>query len=250
MPEMVFCRGCGKEIHNTASACPACGASQRTGRNKSKVAAGLLAIFLGGLGIHRFYLGQWWGIFYLLLFWTWIPALVALVEGIVFLLSDQQKWDERYNGGIGTGAESSAVPIVIGFVAVGVVGISMVGILAAVAVPAYQDYTIRAKLQEAVNLSNPHRTSMGIACAERDLHAGQTNQYYGLANPSDYSGKYSQTIEVQVLNNSTAEVVITLNSIGSKIQQDDMIIYRGRCSAQGMEWEVGGNIPNTYLPRV
>ena len=40
---------------------------------KSKVAAGLLGIFLGGLGIHKFYLGRWgWGIVYLLFFWTYI----------------------------------------------------------------------------------------------------------------------------------------------------------------------------------
>lgn len=63
MADMVACRGCNKEIHRTAPTCPHCGASQRLGRYKSKVAAGVLGIFLGGLGVHRFYLGQWWGFF-------------------------------------------------------------------------------------------------------------------------------------------------------------------------------------------
>ena len=40
---------------------------------------------------------------------------------------------------------------------------AIIGILAAVAIPAYQGYTIKAKIQEAVNLSNPHRSSLGIA---------------------------------------------------------------------------------------
>jgi hypothetical protein len=94
---MVFCRGCGKEIHETAAACPTCGASQRVaGSGKSKVVAGVLALFLGGLGIHRFYLGQWWGIFYLIFCWTFIPMIVAFVEAIVFFVTDDQSWEAQY----------------------------------------------------------------------------------------------------------------------------------------------------------
>jgi TM2 domain-containing membrane protein YozV len=94
---MVYCRGCGKEIHESAIACPHCGAQQRAGQTgKSKVVAGVLALFLGGLGIHRFYLGQWWGIFYLLFCWTFIPSIVAFIEGIVFLLSDDASWNAKY----------------------------------------------------------------------------------------------------------------------------------------------------------
>ncbi len=38
-------------------------------RTKSKPLAGVLAIYLGGLGVHKFYLGQWgWGIVYLAAF--------------------------------------------------------------------------------------------------------------------------------------------------------------------------------------
>jgi TM2 domain-containing membrane protein YozV len=95
---MVFCRGCGREIHETAMACPHCGAPQRSGtQGKSKVVAGVLALFLGGLGIHRFYLGQWWGIFYLLFCWTLIPSFVAFVEAIVFFVTDDATWNAKYN---------------------------------------------------------------------------------------------------------------------------------------------------------
>src|SRR5688572_2036259 len=98
--DMVPCRGCQKLIHKTGVAFPHCGAAQRTKRYKSKLAAGLLAVFIGGFGVHRFYLGQWWGIFYLLLFWTWVPGIVALIEGIVILCSNEDKWDNKYNEGI------------------------------------------------------------------------------------------------------------------------------------------------------
>ncbi|WP_256744091.1 NINE protein, partial [Cronobacter sakazakii] len=51
---MVFCRGCGKEIHESARACPQCGATQFTGGNKNRISAALLAFFLGGFGAHKF----------------------------------------------------------------------------------------------------------------------------------------------------------------------------------------------------
>ncbi|MBO4374783.1 MAG: NINE protein [Lachnospiraceae bacterium] len=60
---------------------------------KSKVTAGLLGIFLGGLGIHKFYLGKiGMGILYIVFCWTYIPALVGLVEGIIYLASSDESF--------------------------------------------------------------------------------------------------------------------------------------------------------------
>ncbi len=59
---MVFCRGCGKEIHETAISCPHCGAQQGTGgvssTDKRILPAFLLRFLLGYLGAHRFYVGK------------------------------------------------------------------------------------------------------------------------------------------------------------------------------------------------
>ena len=50
--------------------------------NKKSVTTGvLLALFVGGLGIHKFWLGETGiGILYLLFFWSFIPALVAILD--------------------------------------------------------------------------------------------------------------------------------------------------------------------------
>ncbi|HEY0626437.1 MAG TPA: TM2 domain-containing protein [Allosphingosinicella sp.] len=92
----VHCRDCGSEIARSAVSCPQCGGRQRSGAGKSKIAAGFIALFLGGLGIHRFYLGQWWGLFYLLFCWTFIPAVIALVEAIVFFCTSDEAWEQKY----------------------------------------------------------------------------------------------------------------------------------------------------------
>ncbi len=57
-----FCPNCGSAVEENAAVCIQCGASLNsapasgTGQ-KSKLAAGLLGIFLGSLGVHNFYLG-------------------------------------------------------------------------------------------------------------------------------------------------------------------------------------------------
>jgi TM2 domain-containing membrane protein YozV len=90
-PRPPYCRNCGKSVTDQAIVCTACGAAPRSGGNfcqncaaatnpnqevcltcgvrlvggggvagsepKSKIVAGILGILLGGLGIHRFYLG-------------------------------------------------------------------------------------------------------------------------------------------------------------------------------------------------
>ncbi|MGV8979657.1 NINE protein [Clostridium sp.] len=64
---------------------------------KSKTTAGLLAIFLGGFGIHKFYLGKnGRGILYLVFCWTYIPSLIALVEGVIYLASSDENFYNKY----------------------------------------------------------------------------------------------------------------------------------------------------------
>lgn len=60
---------------------------------KSKVTAGLLGIFLGSLGVHKFYLGKTgMGILYLCFCWTYIPAVIGLIEGIIYLCSSDENF--------------------------------------------------------------------------------------------------------------------------------------------------------------
>lgn len=66
--------------------------------SKSKTVAALLAIFLGSFGAHRFYLRSYgWGILYLLFFWTLIPGLLGVVEGMRYLLMDESKFTAKYS---------------------------------------------------------------------------------------------------------------------------------------------------------
>lgn len=59
--------------------------------------AAVLAIFLGSFGAHRFYLRSYGlGTLYLLFFWTLIPGLLGLIEGIRYLLMDKDTFTAKY----------------------------------------------------------------------------------------------------------------------------------------------------------
>ncbi|MDI6478179.1 TM2 domain-containing protein [Cronobacter dublinensis] len=94
---MVFCRGCGKEIHESAKACPQCGATQVTAGSKNRISAALLAFFLGGIGVHKFYLGKvGQGFLYLIFFWTFILAIISFVEFIIYLCDTDENFARKY----------------------------------------------------------------------------------------------------------------------------------------------------------
>ena len=65
--------------------------------SKSKTTAGLLAIFLGGFGAHKFYLGKIkTGILYLIFCWTYVPAIIGFIEGIMYLTASDEKFYNNY----------------------------------------------------------------------------------------------------------------------------------------------------------
>lgn len=99
-----FCGECGEVIKAKAEICPKCGVRQLAppsmaimGAKKSKVAAGLLGIFFGGIGLHKFYLGQnLLGVIYILFCWTFIPAIVGFCEGIIYLLNSEESFQKTW----------------------------------------------------------------------------------------------------------------------------------------------------------
>ncbi|HEY1073416.1 TM2 domain-containing protein [Brevundimonas sp.] len=95
-----YCSGCATVLHKDAAQCPKCGAPQAgaaAAGSKSKIAAVLFALLLGGLGAHKFYLGRpVWGVLYILFCWTFIPSVVSLIEGIVYATMSDAAFTRKY----------------------------------------------------------------------------------------------------------------------------------------------------------
>ncbi len=105
-PGQKYCSACAAVLDQRAEICPSCGVRQAMAgpsvlatspSGRSRIAAALFAFFLGGFGAHKFYLGQvGMGVVYLLLCWTFIPAIVAFIEGIVLLTQSDQQFAAKY----------------------------------------------------------------------------------------------------------------------------------------------------------
>ena len=79
--------------------------------------------------------------------------------------------------------------------------VAIIGILAAIAIPAYQDYTIRAKVAEGIGLADAAKTAVSEAhVANGKFYVQGTNASYGL--PPSASIKGNNVLSVSVANAS------------------------------------------------
>ena len=98
----VFCPNCGAKMPQNLKYCPQCGASNLNARShypKDRLTAGLLAIFLGGLGIHYFYLEKSTaGLLSILLSLCTcgIWQIIMLIQGIIILTMTDEDFNEKY----------------------------------------------------------------------------------------------------------------------------------------------------------
>ncbi len=64
---------------------------------KNRIVAAVLAMFLGGIGIHKFYCGKVAkGILCILFCWTYIPSIIAFIEGIVYLTESDETFNVKH----------------------------------------------------------------------------------------------------------------------------------------------------------
>ncbi|EMT4002567.1 pilin, partial [Neisseria gonorrhoeae] len=112
--------------------------------------------------------------------------------------------------------------------------IAIVGILAAVALPAYQDYTARAQVSEAILLAEGQKS----AVTEYYLNNGiwpKDNTSAGVASASDIKGKYVKEVKV-----AKGVVTATMKSDGvNKEIQGKKLSLWGRRENGSVKWFCG-----------
>lgn len=131
--------------------------------------------------------------------------------------------------------------------------VAIIGILAAVALPAYQDYTVKAKVAEGPSLAGPTMLAIGTTCSDGSIPSGSTLTLASLGISSSPSSTYVQSIAVGGTLASNPTVTITYKAIGTSVAAGQQVLYTGTCSAtNGMSWTVGVGataIATKYLPK-
>jgi type IV pilus assembly protein PilA len=132
--------------------------------------------------------------------------------------------------------------------------VAIIGILAAVALPAYQDYTTKTKTSEVASLAGNAIRNVQIAFNEGALAADSTNTTLGLAAANEIKGKYVASVAIDGTSTTEAIVTVTMQSAGTGNSDVDgkTVIYTVTC-VQGASCETkitGGTVPEKFRPKV
>ena len=95
--------------------------------------------------------------------------------------------------------------------------IAIIGILAALALPAYQDYTIRAKMGEVVLAGSTCRTTIQEA-ADTGLRAARTGNDWGCGEAGSTTTASSQYVK-EITTSAAGVITVEVQNINAKVDQ-------------------------------
>ena len=136
--------------------------------------------------------------------------------------------------------------------------VAIIGILAAIAIPAYQDYTRRAHVSEGLSLAAGPKSSMSEYYSTNNDWPS-TNTSAGLAAPSEIKGNAVSEVEVSRSAAGSQGIGYITVTFNSKVDDKTMVLAGSptsgaiswNCYSDGMTVPGGGtpgNIPAKYVP--
>jgi len=123
--------------------------------------------------------------------------------------------------------------------------VAIIGILAAIAIPAYMNYTIRAQVTEGLNMADSWETAIAEYYSNNGSWPSTVSTTGGagaIAMPSGgaSAGKYVQTLTI----GAGGSVVIKYgNNANAKLQGAELVIYPGTDSNNDIIWVCGTAAP-------
>ena len=119
--------------------------------------------------------------------------------------------------------------------------VAIIGILAAVAIPAYQDYTVRAKVTEGLSLASAGKTAVSEYFASNGT-LPSNNQSAGMSTDTSINGNSVRSVGV-------VDGVITVTFSGNPINGNTLLLTPDTAGS-GVKWDcgTGGSLEGKYRP--
>jgi type IV pilus assembly protein PilA len=121
--------------------------------------------------------------------------------------------------------------------------VAIIGILAAIAIPAYQDYTIRAQVSEGMSLASGVRTAVSEAYQSTGTWPAD-NTAAAVSPAASISGNYVSQVAVS----GSGLITATFGSGANPAIANLTLTLQGTDNVGSVEWECGGTIQAKYRP--
>jgi type IV pilus assembly protein PilA len=120
--------------------------------------------------------------------------------------------------------------------------VAIIGILAAIAIPAYQDYTIRTQVSEGLNLASAAKLGVAETYTSSGLVPG-SNSAAGVAASTSITGNYVSSVGVE--GGGVIRITFSITQING-----ESVTLSPTTQPGSILWTCAGNgnIPNRYLP--
>lgn len=123
--------------------------------------------------------------------------------------------------------------------------VAIIAVLAAVALPAYQDYVARSQVAEGYSLASDARTAIVLYHADESAYP-PGNYEAGLAEPGSITGQYVESVSVGDRNGQVA--ILFGNDASQKISGDTLLLELHNAGGS-LRWSCSGLSPQ-HLPSV
>ena len=122
--------------------------------------------------------------------------------------------------------------------------VAIIGILAAIALPAYQDYTARAQMSEALILADGQKGAVTEYYADKGVFP-DSNASAGIAADSDISGKY--VAQVAVGTSGVITATMKASQVAAGITSTTLSLTP-TASSGAVKWACTSSAQNKYVP--
>jgi len=129
--------------------------------------------------------------------------------------------------------------------------VAIIGILAAIAIPAYQNYTIRARVAESASIWEAVKTEISIYISDRGQMPTTLAQLDNVSSDGDaYKGNYVSNIAMRAADSAIVVTLKSVDQLGPAANGTVTFIPIWSSGDPRVQWEIGGGVDEKFRPKI